>query len=171
MYEMSLARNFIESKKTIEKLLTEENLGFLGMSIDNIPYTVPVTYGYYDGKILFHCAKHGKKLEFIRQNPRVCFTIGHHFGHFVPHPQGAVCHAHSNSVICYGNARIVEDEEECCKALNIFNKCIQPNAREIRIEEIKNCYAVEIVIQEMTARIERESRCTYYEYIFIQKKN
>jgi nitroimidazol reductase NimA-like FMN-containing flavoprotein (pyridoxamine 5'-phosphate oxidase superfamily) len=171
MYEMSLARNFIESKKTIEKLLTEENLGFLGMSIDNIPYTVPVTYGYYDGKILFHCAKYGKKLEFIRRNPKVCFTIGHHFGHFVPHPQGAVCHAHSNSVICYGNARIVEDEEERCKALNIFNKCIQLNAREIRIEEIKNCYAVKIVIQEMTARIERESRCTYYEYIFIQKKN
>lgn len=164
---MPLKRNFIKSIETIEKLLKDENLGFLSMSMDNIPYTVPITYGYYNGRILFHCAKHGKKLEFIRQNPKVCFTIGHHFGHFVSHPQGAVCHVHSNSVICYGNARIVEDEMERCKTLNVFNKCIQPNAREIRIEEIKNCYAIDIVIHKMTARIERESKCTYYETIFL----
>lgn len=164
---MSSTRNFIESKKTIEKLLTEENLGFLSMSVDNIPYTVPITYGYDEGKILFHCAKSGKKLELIKRNSQVCFTIGRHFGHFVSHPQGAVCHAHSDSVLCYGSARIIEGEEERCKVLNVFNKCIQPDAREIRIEEIKNCYAVEIVIREMTARVERESKCTYYKYIFV----
>ena len=163
---MSSAKNFIESKVTIEELLTKENLGFLSMSVDNVPYTIPITYGYDNGKILFHCAKHGQKIEFINQNPIVCFTIGNHFGHFVHHPQGAICHAHSNSVICYGNAKIIEDEEERCNLLNIFNKCLQPNAREITIEEIKNCYAVEIIISEMTARIERESQCTFYEYIF-----
>jgi len=167
---LSFAKNFIESKETIEELLTKENLGFLSMSVDNVPYTIPITYGYNDGKILFHCAKHGQKIEFINQNPKVCFTIGNHFGHFVPHPQGAICHAHSDSVICNGNAEIIEDEVERCKLLNIFNKCIQPNAREIRIEEIKNCYAVEIIINEMTARIERESQCSYYKYTFQQEK-
>jgi hypothetical protein len=73
-------------------------------------------------------------------------------------------------VICYGNARIVEDEEERCKTLKLFNKCIQPNAREIRIEEINNCYTVEIVIQEITAGIERESRCIFYEPFLNKRK-
>ncbi|MBN2440603.1 MAG: pyridoxamine 5'-phosphate oxidase family protein [Spirochaetales bacterium] len=163
---MQSTKKFIESKKIIEDILTGNTFGFLGMSVDNQPYTIPITYGYNNGKIIFHCAKSGRKIDSLRRNPHVCFTIGNHFGHFVPHPQGAVCHAHSNSVICFGIAAIIEDEEERCKTLNIFNKCIRQDAREIKIEETRNCYAIEITIREMTARIERESSCSNYIYTF-----
>ena len=163
-------REFHESRVEIEKLLSEENLGFLGMSMNNIPYTIPITYGYHNGKIIFHCTRTGRKLDYLRSNPKVCLAVGRHFGNIVPHPQGAVCHAHSNSVICNGIARIVDDIDERCSVLNIFNRCIQPNAREITRDEVANCTAVEIMIIEMTARIERDSQCTYWKYSFSEHK-
>lgn len=166
---MATSKIFIESRFEMEKILKEERLGFLGMSMNNIPYTLPLTYGYNNGKIIFHCSVTGKKLKYIESNPHVCFTVGRQFGELIPHPQGAVCHAHSDSVICYGIARIIEDIEERCKILNIFNHCLQTEAREIIIDEVSNCKAVEIKVTEMTGREERDSKCTYWKYSFTEK--
>jgi nitroimidazol reductase NimA-like FMN-containing flavoprotein (pyridoxamine 5'-phosphate oxidase superfamily) len=159
-------KNFINSKEKIEEILIGTNLGFLSLYDKDHPYTIPITYGYMNGRIIFHCNMNGKKLELIKKNNNVCFVVSNQFGHFVPHPQGAKCHAHSNSVICYGKARIIDDIEERCSLLNVFNKCIVDDAREIKIDEVKGCYAVEIKIEEMTARVERESQCGFYQYRF-----
>jgi len=162
--EETLPKKFIESKEEIEKLLAEENVGYLGMSVDNKPYVIPITYGYSDGKIIFHCAMIGSKLAAIKENPNVCFTVSRHFGEMVSHPQGADCHVNSDSVICYGRARIIDDVKERCKVLNIFNRCLQPNAREITQEEVEHCSAVEILVSEMTGRTERDAKCIYWKY-------
>jgi nitroimidazol reductase NimA-like FMN-containing flavoprotein (pyridoxamine 5'-phosphate oxidase superfamily) len=157
-----LSRKFIEAREQMKELLTGERVGYLGMSADGKPYVIPLTYGYADGKIIFHCALKGSKLDIIRQNANVCFTVSRHFGEMVSHPQGAECHINSDSVICYGKARIIDSLDERCKVLNIFNRCLQPQAREITLEEVKHCHAVEIVIDEMTGRSERDGKCTYW---------
>lgn len=51
------------------------------------------------------------------------------------------------------------------KVLNIFNRCLQPQAREITREEVRHCQAVEIVIDEMTGRSERDGKCTYWKQV------
>jgi nitroimidazol reductase NimA-like FMN-containing flavoprotein (pyridoxamine 5'-phosphate oxidase superfamily) len=160
--KMASVRKFVESRKEMEKILTEEHIGYLGLSKDGKPYVVPVTFGYANGRILFHCSLAGKKLDYIKANPQVCFTVARHFGEMVPHPQGASCHAESDSVICYGMARIVADAEERRKILNIFNHCLQPKAKEITQDEVATCSAVEIKVTEMTGREERNSNCVYW---------
>jgi uncharacterized protein len=167
-FKENLMKVFINSLNEIERILKKEQVGFLSMVDNNIPYTIPITYCYDNGKIIFHCALKGKKLDIMKSNPNVCLTVGKQYGKIVKHPQGAVCHAHSNSIICNGKARIINNKEEKCKLLNIFNKCIKPDAREIQINEINNCVAVEIKIREMTGRIERNSNCKYYIYSFIK---
>ena len=160
-----LPKTFIESRAEMEKLLVEERVGYLGLVFDNRPYVIPLTYGYSEGKLIFHCAVKGSKLDIIRTNPDACFTVSRHFGEMVSHPQGAECHINSDSVICYGKARIIENIEERCQVLNTFNRCLQPNAREITIEEVENCNAVEIIINKMTGRSERDGKCTYWKHI------
>jgi nitroimidazol reductase NimA-like FMN-containing flavoprotein (pyridoxamine 5'-phosphate oxidase superfamily) len=157
-----LPRKFIEARDEMEKLLAEERVGYLGMSADSKPYVIPLTYGYSDRKIIFHCALKGSKLDILRKNANVCFTVSRHFGEMVSHPQGAECHINSDSVICYGKARIIDSLDERCKVLNIFNRRLQPQAREITHEEVKHCHAVEIVIDAMTGRSERDGKCTYW---------
>jgi len=146
----------------MERILTEEHVGYLGLSKDGMPYVIPVTFGYAGGKILFHCSLEGKKLDYIRANPQVCFTVARQFGPMVAHPQGASCHANSDSVVCYGTARIVGDVEERRQVLNVFNHCLQPEAKEITLDDVAKCSAVEINIAEMTGREERDSECTYW---------
>ena len=51
----------------------------LALSEDNVPYIVPLNFGYEytDGKLTlyFHGATEGKKLDIIRKNPLACFEM------------------------------------------------------------------------------------------------
>ena len=38
------------------------------------PYAVPVNFGYSEGRIFFHCATEGRKLDIIAGNPTVAFV-------------------------------------------------------------------------------------------------
>ena len=42
---------------------------------DGYPYGVPVNFAVEGNKIYFHCAPEGYKLECIRENPKVSFTV------------------------------------------------------------------------------------------------
>lgn len=160
------SRRFIESREEMEKILGEETIGYLGLSMNGESYVVPLNYAYVEGKILFHCALTGKKLDYLRENSRVCFTVGRQFGQVRRHAEGGPCHVDNDSVICYGKGRVIEDGEERRNALNRFNRYYQPTAEEISMEAAAKCYAVEIEIAGMTGRREREEGCTYWKYCF-----
>jgi nitroimidazol reductase NimA-like FMN-containing flavoprotein (pyridoxamine 5'-phosphate oxidase superfamily) len=157
---------FIESKQEMEALLRQETLGYLGLAAGGQPYVVPLNYAYVEGKILFHCALEGKKLDDIRANPQVCFAIGHMTGRVREHAGQNPCHLDSDSVICYGRARIVETAKERKALLDLFNRRYNPDAEPISQERAENCGAVEITIEEMTGRRERERGVTYWQYRF-----
>jgi len=159
-------RKFDESREEMESILREETLGYLGLSMEGMPYVVPLNYGYVEGKILIHCALMGKKLDYLKANPQVCFTVGRQSGQVRRHPGGATCHVDNDSVICYGTARIVEDAEERRQILNTFNHHLQPDAPEITPEDASKCYAVEIKLTEMTGRQQRRGGRTYWKYRF-----
>jgi nitroimidazol reductase NimA-like FMN-containing flavoprotein (pyridoxamine 5'-phosphate oxidase superfamily) len=145
-----------EGLAQMEAILRMEKWGCLGLSMDGRPYVVPVNYAYVDGDILFHCALEGQKLDYIRANPNVCFTVARQTGQVRDHAGGNPCHLDSDSVICYGTAHIVEDPEERAKVLNAFNHAFVPDARDISTEGVLGCGAVRITIDRMTGRRERE---------------
>ena len=39
------------------------------------PYAVPLSYVYHQGKLYFHCAKAGHKLDLLAENPRASFCV------------------------------------------------------------------------------------------------
>ena len=160
------SKEFQESKDEIEKVLNEENLWYLGVSLDDQPLVVPLNYVYTEGKILFHCALEGKKLDYIRKNDEVCFTVARQIGTVEQHENNDPCHVDSDSVMCFGKAKIIENLIERKNALNVFNKRFDPDAEEISLERTKNCMAVEIRINEMTARQEYNQECTYFRFEF-----
>ena len=156
---------FIDSREEMEQILREEVLGYLGLAGDGQPYVVPLNYAYAAGKILFHCALTGQKLDAIRRNPRVCFTVGRQIGEVRDHT-GAPCHVDSDSVICYGTARIVNDLEERAAAINSFNRSFRPRADDVPMDRVKNCGVVEITVSEMTGRRERARKRTLWRHVF-----
>jgi len=127
---------------------------------------VPLNYSYHCGTILFHCALEGKKLDCIRANPNVSFCVGTQAESVRPHAQGGPCHIDSESVICFGTARIIDDLDERADALNRFNRAYRPNANDVPADEVAGCGVVEITLTEMTGRRERECERTLWRWRF-----
>ena len=59
----------------MERFMQEHSHGRLGLCIEGEPYVVPVAYRYSEGAIYFHTGKHGKKLDFMKKNNKVCFEV------------------------------------------------------------------------------------------------
>ncbi len=159
-------RRFIDSRQEMETILREVGMGFLGLSDPSgVPYVVPLNYGYVDGRILFHCSLKGRKLDCIRAHPAVSFTVARQSRQVQPH-YGDPCHIDSDSVICTGHARIVEELPEKAALLNEFNRCFQPDADDLSEARIRGCALVEIRLTEMTGRRELSKATTYWRWRF-----
>ena len=77
---------------------------------DDYPYAVPLSFAYADGKLYFHAAKSGHKLDALRRNPKATFcVIGQ--DEIVP----AKYTTYFRSVIAFGRIRIVESNEDPAK--------------------------------------------------------
>ena len=75
---------------------------------DGIPYGVPISYAWVDGKIFFHCAKgKGHKFENLMHSSQVCFTV---VGATEVLP--AEFGTKYESVIVFGTAQRLEGEEK-----------------------------------------------------------
>ena len=82
---------------------------------DGYPYAVPVNYVYVDGKIYVHYAKVGYKIDCIQRDSKVCFSAILD-AQVVP----KMVTARFTSVVAFGRASIIEDEDERYMALKTF---------------------------------------------------
>ena len=109
----------------IAHILDTAKVLHLGLAVNDEPYVVPMNYGYImeDGNLTLylHSAVKGKKLDMIRENPRVFFSIDCDrmpFEGRVPCQYGLVY----SSIMGRGTARIVEDVEEKKQAMTLLMK-------------------------------------------------
>ena len=157
--------NFIEDKAPIEAMLRSHGWGSVAMSVDGRPYTVPVNYAYVHDRIVFHCGLEGRKIDTLAANPHVCFCAAHQEGAVQEHPGGKPCHAASESVLVFGRAIMVADAERRLLLANAFNRVFRPDAKDLTPERMIRCAIVEIVIDEMTARREKEGATTCWRHV------
>jgi uncharacterized protein len=63
----------IEDEKALRRLLGNQQHFVMGMADGGEPYAVPLGYVYDESEdaVYFHCAKDGKKIEYLKKNPKV----------------------------------------------------------------------------------------------------
>lgn len=115
----------VTAPEQIIRILDTAKVLNLGLSVNDEPYVVPMNYGYRmeDGKLTLylHSAVKGKKLDMIRANPKVFFSMDCDrmpFEGRVPCQYGLVY----SSIMGRGTAAIVEDVEEKKQAMSILMK-------------------------------------------------
>ncbi len=59
----------------ISKVIKKCQVCRLGLSRDNVPYIVPVSFGYDGNTLYFHTALTGKKIDILAVNKNVCFEF------------------------------------------------------------------------------------------------
>ena len=114
----------VEEKQIIHILDTAKVLN-LGLAADNMPYVVPMNYGYAleEGKLVLylHSAVKGNKLDMIQANPNVYFSMDCDHTSFAGEKPCQYGLAYA-AVMGRGKASIVEDVEEKKQAMSILMK-------------------------------------------------
>jgi len=75
MSEMIRKDKEITDVNLISEIIKNSHVCRLGLSKDNNPYIVPVSFGFNEDEIYFHTAKKGKKIDYINSNNKVCFEF------------------------------------------------------------------------------------------------
>ena len=139
----------------IAHILDTAKVLHLGLAVNDEPYVVPMNYGYImeDGNLTLylHSAVKGKKLDMIRENPRVFFSIDCDrmpFEGRVPCQYGLVY----SSIMGRGTAWIVEDVEEKKKAMTLLMKT--QTGKDFSFEDrlVSIVAVIRIDVEEYTAK-------------------
>ena len=148
--EMRRAKQQLGAEECCEILQKCEN-GVLAVSGDDgYPYTVPLNYAWSDGKIYCHCAKSGHKIDAINRNDKVSFCV--------IEQDDVVTQKLTTfyrSVIVFGRARILEDEDEIRRVTRNFTLKFNDDENFIKEETdrfIKSLACVEITPDHITGK-------------------
>lgn len=120
---------------------------------DGYPYGMPVDFVYRDGKLYFHGAKAGHKIEALRKDSRASFCVmdgGTQKNGDWP--------LYVRSVILFGTVRIVEDQAESLEVARIVGeKYHTPDYLEHELEKQKrNVQGFVFTVDHMTGKLVRE---------------
>lgn len=150
--EMRRKKQVLSHKDCVE-ILNRGTSGVLAVSGDEgYPYAVPLSYVYHDGKVIFHSAKAGHKLDAIARNEKVSFCVIDK-DQIVPEEYTS----YFRSVIVFGRARVLEDEAEKRNALEILAKRYAPDDSQshlIRVidKEFHLVCMIELAIEQMSGK-------------------
>ncbi len=138
-------------------ILKRNTNGILAVQGDNgYPYAVPLSYALCDGKIYFHSALQGHKIDALRGEEKCSFCVVDK-DQIVP----AEFTTYFRSVIIFGKAHIIDDREKMLKALNLLADKYSPEqSEEERLAEINHGIGrvaiIVLTIDHMTGKQARE---------------
>jgi len=144
----------LTDQSAIENILKKTAVCYLGLAEGGQPYVVPLHFGYKDNALYLHSALSGKKVDILKNNPRVSFTVVADYEVVL----GEVACASTTkyqSVIGLGVAQFLIDDQEKIDALNVIMKHQGWDIAAHPIncgKSIANVLVIKIVIDSMTGK-------------------
>lgn len=65
----------IESREEMDEIIRGSHVCRIAMAMENMPYIVPVSFGYDGESIYIHTAKEGEKINYFKNNNNICFEF------------------------------------------------------------------------------------------------
>lgn len=122
---------------------------------DGAPYSVPVHFVFLDGVICFHGLPAGQKLDNLKTDPRVCFTV-YEMRELLLDPDGKPCDTNTAyvSVVIQGKAKLLDMQEEKQRVLSAIVAKYTPQlaGRELPSNMVNGTAVVQIRIEKMTGK-------------------
>ena len=153
--EMRRIKQLLPEEETIE-IFNSGTSGVLAVAgDDDYPYAVPLSYTFKEGKLFFHCAKIGHKIDGIRRNEKVTFTVIDRDDIIQE-----TFTTHFRSATAFGRARILTEDNERREALESFVKKYSPDYIKEGQKEIEGDWnvvcVIEVKIEYMTGKAATE---------------
>ena len=128
-----------------EKVLYGQPRGVLAvLGDDDYPYTVPLDFIYNDGKIYFHGAAEGHKMDAIRKHNKVSFCVMDE-----GYRKEGEWALNINSVVVFGRIAEVTDINKKDEKLRLLGLKYNPSPEDVE-EEVKRYIDIEKNIDRVT---------------------
>ena len=139
-------------RETAIEILNRNTSGTLALLGDeDYPYAVPLSYVYIDGKLYFHSAITGHKIDAIKKHEKASFCV---VDQDLVTPEKYT--TYYRSLIAFGKIRLVEDREEMRRFITKLALKYSPGHEAgIRKEvdsSIGHMAILEMTIEHMTAK-------------------
>ncbi len=134
-YHMRKFEREIAGKEEIADILRNGKYAVISMCRNSEPYIVTLSYGYDEDRnsLYLHSAKTGLKIDFIKENPKVCATVIEDGGYL----KGECEHKYA-SVVFWGNMQVVEDLNEKKHALTTMIDHLEEVPGPVKARLLKN---------------------------------
>ena len=138
----------VESIAILQKA-TSGSLALLGD--DDYPYAVPISYVYHEGKLYFHSALEGHKIDAIRKCDKASFCVIEQ-----DNVQPENYTTFFRSVIAFGRIHIIEDAQEKLEIARMLGNRYNPNQDEALQKELESglsrMLAIRFDIEHLTGK-------------------
>ena len=140
-----------------EAVLSRGSHGVLALAGDEgYPYAVPISYVYEGGKLYFHCARSGHKLDAIARCPKASFCVVDQ-DQVVPQEYTT----YFRSVIAFGTIRVLADDGEKRRAIEalavLYAPVVSQEGRARYIDEaLAPLFILETTVAPLTAEEAQE---------------
>jgi len=145
----------VKDRSALVDILDRSRVCHLGFTVDNIPYIVPMFFGYkWNEKLIlfFHCAKKGRKLDCLARNDRVCFEMEAD----CEIKKGAKACGWSSrysSIMGTGRMRKAATEEERAEGLNLIMRHYGgPEKNEFDPESMLKTEVLVLTVEEISGK-------------------
>jgi uncharacterized protein len=141
----------LKSRADIDDVLNRATVCHLALCLGDVPYVVPVNYGYADNCLYIHSASAGKKLDILRHNSSVAFAM------YVDErlrSSDVACNwgMQYRSVMGRGRAILLESKREKEEALRIIMRQYSEGKPAFDLSAVDKVTVIKVEIQEVTGK-------------------
>jgi len=152
----------VEIRKTedideIENIVQKAMVCRIGLVDVDAPYVVPVCFGYERGKLYFHGSPKGRKVDLIKKNAKTCFEMEVDV-ELVGADDPCDWAMKFRSVIGFGKACILEDDEEKSHSLNVIMNHYAKKGFNFPKPSLDGVLVVRIDISQITGKQIRDEK-------------
>ena len=153
--EMRRKKQQISDGECIE-LLKNEKRGVLSLIVDGYPYGIPMNHWYCeaDGKLYFHGAKQGQKIDAIGSCDKACYTVFEKGSR----EQGEWAYK-VRSVVVFGRISLVSDEKKTVEICSELCKRFTDDREYLEYElehALPRVQCLELTPEHITGKLVRE---------------
>lgn len=143
-------------KKTVYEILDAGLICQVGITLKDQPFVIPMAYSRIDNAIILHGALNSRICKSLETGVQACVNVTLVDGLVL----ARATFSHSinyRSVVAFGTATLIKDDEEKLKALNQIVDFLTPgrnsDARGINKKELHATSVIKFVIEQASAKI------------------
>jgi uncharacterized protein len=144
----------ITDRGSIDTIIRKARVCRIALCDGTTPYLVPMCFGY-DGRSLFlHSANEGRKIDVLRQNPKVCFEFETDC-EVLPSDKPCSFSMRYRSVVGSGRTVFVEDLESRHHALQLILRQYSDETFILSDKALENIVIIRVDIEGITGKQSR----------------